>query len=141
MGRSREAIDAAVLAAAIRIHAGLETNIGAVVPRDDRLRVVAKELRLAARLLLVIRRIDLNNVGVAQIDMEFFEAVGGTPGRPAPVDRGRWGRLFLDDGNELLFCLLCRLRHATSSHEHIPLSSPRWIGRSAGDAEIERRSA
>jgi hypothetical protein len=54
-----------VLAAAVRIYAGLEADVGAVISRDDRPCVVTKVLRLAAGQLL---RIDLSNIRVAKID-------------------------------------------------------------------------
>ena len=45
MGRPRVTINAAVLAAAIGIHARLETDVGAVVMRDDRAGEIAVKFR------------------------------------------------------------------------------------------------
>lgn len=103
MGRSGEAIDAAVLASAVWIHAGLEANVGAVVPCDNCLGSIPEELCLGSRLILFLRRIHLNDIEIGQIDMKFFESIGRIPGSASPVDRGRgWRRLF-DYGHEL-FC-------------------------------------
>ena len=52
VSRSCVAINAAVFATAIRIQARLETDVGAVVVRDDRFRPVAKELCFATRSVL-----------------------------------------------------------------------------------------
>ena len=41
VGRTGITVNAAVLASAIRIHAGLESDIGAVIASDDRLRAIA----------------------------------------------------------------------------------------------------
>jgi hypothetical protein len=120
----REAIDAAVLATAVRIYARLKTDIRAVVPRDDCLGEVAKELRLRPRLLFVFTgRIDLHHIGIAEIDMQFLEAVGRIPGSAPAMDRRRGRRRFLHDRNELSFCLLASFGHPLSSHEHIGVSS------------------
>ena len=43
MGRAGITVNAAVLAPAIRIHAGLESDVGTVVARNDRLRAIAVE--------------------------------------------------------------------------------------------------
>src|SRR5947207_9333179 len=122
-----------MLTTAVRIKARLEADIGAVVPRDDCFGEVAKKLRVAPRLFFLFAgRIDLDYVGIAQIDVKLLEPVRRVPGRASSVDGRRgWGRL-LNDRNEFLFGLLLRLRHETSSHEHMALSSVRWIGRSVG---------
>src|SRR2546426_4435982 len=52
--RARVAIDATVLAAAIRIHAGFEAHIRAVVVIDDGVRVVPEELRRRRRFVGVV---------------------------------------------------------------------------------------
>src|SRR6202040_3035139 len=99
------------LAAAIRIQARLEADIGTVVPRDDRLRRVTEELRIPPGLLLFIRRIDLNHIDIAQIDMKLFKSIGRIPGSAPSADRRRGWRRFLDDRNKLLFRLLGHLWH------------------------------
>src|SRR5439155_1102919 len=63
------AVDAPMLAAAIRVDAGLETDVGAVVVGDEGGGVIFKELRARQRVLLRVPiRIPLH--------MDFFEAVG-----------------------------------------------------------------
>ena len=52
VGRTRETIDAAMLAAAIGIHARFKANVGTVIPYNSLSRSVAKELRRAKRSLL-----------------------------------------------------------------------------------------
>src|SRR5437660_10287948 len=68
MGGPRVAIDATVLAAAIRIDAGLETDVRALVVGYDCLAVVAKELRPKKRLLFRIP------FGIG-FEMDFLEAI------------------------------------------------------------------
>jgi hypothetical protein len=65
----RIAINAAVLAAAVRIDAGFEADIGAVVVRNNRGRPIAQKLGARKRIIL---RIPIR-VG---LQMDFFEAVG-----------------------------------------------------------------
>ena len=67
--RPRIAINAAVLAAAVRIDAGFESDIRAVVVRNDRGRPIAEKLGARKRIIL---RIPIR-VG---LQMDFFEAVG-----------------------------------------------------------------
>jgi hypothetical protein len=120
VGWTGEAINAAVLAAAIRIYARLEPDIRAVVPRNDCLCLVAKKLGLAPGLrFLVTGRIDLNDVFVAEINVKLFESISRTPRRAASMDRRQGRGRFVYERNKLAF--LAR-RHATSSHEHIALS-------------------
>ena len=52
MRRTRVAIDAPVLATAIWIDTGLETDVRAVVVRNDCLRVISEKLRSEQRLIL-----------------------------------------------------------------------------------------
>ena len=65
----RIAINAAVLTAAVRIGAGFEADIGAVVVRNNRGRPIAEKLGARKRIIL---RIPIR-VG---LQMDFFEAVG-----------------------------------------------------------------
>src|SRR5438067_1334276 len=124
MGGPRETIDAAMLATAVRIYARLEPDVRAVVPRDDRFRLVAKELRLAPRpLFFFAGRIDLDHVRIAEIDMQLFKPVRRIPGSASSMDRRRGRGRFLHDRDKLLFCSLLRTGHCSSSHEHIWLSN------------------
>ena len=118
VGRPRITINAAVLAAAIRIQARFKANIRTVIAGDDRSRSVAKILRRAPRLSLRSRRIDIDDVDVGQIDMQFFESICRAPGRATPANGGVALRRFHDYRTEFLF-----RRHRISSHEHIPMSS------------------
>src|SRR5206468_299881 len=72
--RPREAVDAAVLAAAVGIEARLERHVGAVVARDDRARGVAQKSRARVGALVVGR------VGVGDV-VDLLEAVGRVLGR------------------------------------------------------------
>ncbi len=56
VGRSRVAVDAAVLAAAIGIHRLVERNVGRIVARDDRARAFLDHRRLELRLRLLLGR-------------------------------------------------------------------------------------
>jgi hypothetical protein len=67
-----------VLAAAIWIDACFEADVGAVVSRDDRLSVVAEKLRLPARCFL-LGKIDIDSIGMFQVNVDLFEAVWRTP--------------------------------------------------------------
>ena len=58
VGRPREAVDAAVLAAAIGIDRAVEADVGRGVARDDGARGVARQCRAQRRQFLIIRRID-----------------------------------------------------------------------------------
>ncbi len=78
MSRPRVTIDAAVLAAAIRIHARFESNVRAVVAGDNRLRPIAKILGGASRPLpwpavalrrRGISRVNIDGVNVVNVDM------------------------------------------------------------------------
>src|SRR5437667_12450248 len=103
MRRPRVAINAAVLATPIGIQARLETDIRAVITRNDRFRAVTKILCLASRPLpwhaVAVRRrlrvqIDLDNsdksrergIDIVKIDMQLFETIGRTPGGTAPAN-------------------------------------------------------
>jgi len=63
MSRPREAIDTAVLAAAVRIDARFETDVGTLIPRDNRFRSVPV-IFSATRPILVLG-VRLNNILVA----------------------------------------------------------------------------
>src|SRR5713101_382588 len=124
MGRSRETIDAAVLATAIRIDARFEPDIRTLIARDDGLGVVAKILYRAPRLLLLIR-IGIDNIAIGKIDMEILETIRRTPGSSATDNRCVALRPFFNDRTKFL---LAACGHGTSSHEHITMSrSLRWI--------------
>src|SRR5262249_21913659 len=117
MSRPRVTIDAAVLAPAIWVQACFEAHIGTVVPSDDRFRSVAKILRLVPR-LFVRGRINIDTINVSQVNMQFFESIGRTPGGASPA-KGRIALgCLLDDRPELVF-----RRHLLRSHEHIVMSS------------------
>src|SRR5258708_25181915 len=98
MSRSRETINAAMLAAAIRIDARFESDIGAFVVGDDRFgfvfEILSRPTRFFVRVRIVIYQID-----VRKIDMEFFETIGWTPRRATAVNRLSALRRFLDDGS------------------------------------------
>ena len=74
MRRPRVTINATVFAAPIRIHTRFETDVRAVIARDNRLRAVAKIPGRAARPFLLFRRIDIDNTGT--IDMQLLETIG-----------------------------------------------------------------
>ena len=116
VGRPGIAIDAAVLAAAIRIEARLESDIGTIVASDDRFRDVAKILRLPARPFFALG-IDIDNIRIVKIEMEFFEPISRAPRCATPVDGRTALRRLIDNRDQLPIC------HETSSHEHIRLSS------------------
>ncbi len=69
MGGTRVTIDAAVLASPVRIDAGLETDIRAVVVRDERAAVVFEEDCARQRIFL---RVPIS-VG---FELDFLEAIG-----------------------------------------------------------------
>ncbi len=103
MSRPSKTINTAMLATAIGIDARFESDIRALIARDDCLRVVAKILRHSPR-LFVFFRIGVDNIDIGKIDMELFETIGRTPGRPAANDRltALW-RLVDDRSEPLLF--------------------------------------
>ena len=73
MKRPRVAINAAVLAAAIRIEARLKTDVRAVVAADDGLAVVLEKLRAWSRATLRV----LFGIPVrVRFEMDFLEPVG-----------------------------------------------------------------
>ena len=78
----RVAVDAAVLAAAIRIDAELEADVRAVVAVENRAAMVAEELRRRQRVFL---RIPIH----VALEMNLLEAVGRIAGRAAGGD-GIW---------------------------------------------------
>jgi hypothetical protein len=124
MRRSRETINATVLATAIGINARFEADVGTLVPRDDGFACIVKKLRGAAW-PIPLARIDIDNIRVAKIDMKFFEAIGGIARRSAPsrynrFSRVRWLAIFSVESfprPKIMFW------HAVSSSEHIALSS------------------
>ncbi len=69
-------VDAAVLAAAIRIDAGVETDVRAVVVGDQRAGAVLEELRARQRVFLRVP------IGI-RFEVDFLEAVGGIAARAA----------------------------------------------------------
>src|SRR5262249_40852208 len=114
---SRITINAAMLAASIRINACFKTDIRAVVTSDDRFGRVAKVLGCPPR-SFSRSGVSIDHIEIIQIDMQFLEAIGRTP-RGATSPNGRVTlRSFLNDGAEFLF-----RRHVVSSHEHIGLSN------------------
>ena len=82
--RPREAVGAAVLAAAVRIQPGAKRDVRRVVEGNDRLRVVAEKLRARAerRAVVIHERLGL------QLDAEFLETVVRIRDRAAPGRRG-----------------------------------------------------
>src|SRR6266446_5724614 len=111
MRRPRIAINAAVLATAIRIQARLETNIGAVIARNNRLRIIAKKLCRALWPPLLVVKID-----IVKIDMQFFETIGWTPGSAAAMNRRVTLLRLLDNRPIFQFLRAC---HMIGSYEHI----------------------
>ena len=87
MGWSRITVNTAMLTTAIRINAGLETNIRAGVSRDQRFGVVTEILRWLRRPLFPIAGVDVNYISIGQINVKFFEAISRTPRCPPAVDR------------------------------------------------------
>jgi hypothetical protein len=83
VARAREAIEAAVLAAAIGVDRTVEADIGRGVSGDDRLRLLQRHLRLAARDLLR----DVPAV-VEFLAARLLEAPGIVRARPAPAPHG-----------------------------------------------------
>ena len=83
----RVAVAAAVLAAAVRIHATVERYIGTRVRRDDRPgRIAQVERRHTARRRGVVGSTRLVRLG---LDVQHFKASGRIPRRAAPVARHR----------------------------------------------------
>ena len=78
MSWSRVTIDAAVLAASVRIQARLKSDIWTVVTSDDRFGSIAKVLRFAPRSLFRFSR-DIDNIEIVYIDMQLLEAICRTP--------------------------------------------------------------
>ena len=58
VGRPREAVDAAMLAAAIGIDRAVEADVGRGVARDDGARGVARQRRAQRRQFLIVHRVD-----------------------------------------------------------------------------------
>ena len=75
MKRPRVAIDAAMLAAAIRIEARLKTDVRAVITADDGLAVILEKLRARSGRTAII----VINFGIpvrVRFKMDFLEPVG-----------------------------------------------------------------
>ena len=102
MGRPRVTLDAAVLAAAIRIQARFETDVGTIVSSDDRFRSVTKILCRTSRLFLG-GRIDIHTINVRQIDVQLFEPIGRAPRCATPADGNGALRRLRNDRPEFLF--------------------------------------
>ena len=126
MRRPCVAINAAVLATTIWIHAGLKANVGTVVARNDRFRAIAEKLRRSPRPHRVAR-VGIDNsdrsrergIDISKIDMQFFETIGRTPGGAASMGRRVTLRLLLDHRPIFQFRRAC---HMIGSYEHIILS-------------------
>ena len=85
--RARVAVDAAVLAAAVRVDAGVEADVRAVVGRDDAARVIAEELGLDGAVARVLVG-DGVEVGFRlDVDVQPIEAVGRLRARAAALRR------------------------------------------------------
>ena len=117
MCRPGVTVNAAVLAPAIGIEARLETDIGAIVPSDDRFGSITKILCRAPRLFRC-GNINIDRINVGQIDVQLFEPIRRAPGRATPSK----GCVALRRFEDHRFKLFVR-RHVISSHEHITLSS------------------
>src|SRR5437773_1959642 len=83
MKRPRVTINAAMLAAAIRIDAGIEADVRAVVGGDDRARLVSKKLRGGAGAFF-------HRVISVFFVVQRFEAIGGINPRAAPANDGKF---------------------------------------------------
>src|SRR5207253_870117 len=79
VGGTGETVDATVLTTAVRIDAGLESDVGTVVVGDDGPHRIAEKNRLRRR-LFVGRNVVIGNVS------EFLEAVLRIPARAATFD-------------------------------------------------------
>ena len=117
MERPRIAINAAVLAAAIRIETCLKTYVGTGIASDDRFGSIAKILCNAAGLLGFVRS-GVHNIEVVNINVQSFEPIGRTPGSPPSTDDLAALRSLVNDRAKFLL-----RRHLLSSHEHIAMSS------------------
>src|SRR5207253_10546096 len=124
MRRPREAISAPMLTTAVGIDARLETNIRAVVARDDRLRVVAKELRSQRWTFVGFVRLDW-----LQLNMERLEPVCRISGCATAARRLDDRHLYIlmvsagqrrdcSPRTRLIFTAW-RMGHDTCSHEQI----------------------
>src|SRR5207249_10619890 len=111
--RPRVTINAAVLAAAIRIHARFESNVRAVVAGDNCLRPIAKILSGTPRPLpwpavalrrRLISRVDINGIDVLNVDMQLFESISRTPGCASAVNRFRALRSLFNDRPIFFLC-------------------------------------
>ena len=135
MRRPRETIDAAMLATAIGIDARFESDIRALIPRNDCFRGVPKILRRPPGLFFVAR-IGIDNIDIGKIDVQLFEPIRRTPGSAAAVDWLLALRCFLNDRTKFLFPASS---HVTRSHEHIHLSS--LLTEAGGGGEIRTHEA
>src|SRR5438094_8977574 len=104
-----------MLAPAIGIDARFESDIRALIPRNDCFRGVPKILRRPPGLFFVAR-IGIDNIDLGKIDMKFLETISRAPGRTATVDWLTTLRCFLNDRMKFLFSVSS---HVTRSYEHI----------------------
>jgi hypothetical protein len=81
--RTSVAVDAAMAASSVGINAGIEADIGTVVPGDDRTRNVSQVDRFRARLL----SIELSGSGSTSIFSKRFLGFPAAP-RPTILDLG-----------------------------------------------------
>lgn len=128
MCRSRETINATVLATAIGINARFEADVGTLIPRDDSFGRIAKKLRRSTRSFF-LAGIDIDNIRVAKIDMKSFEAIGRIARCASTSGLRRFTRVQV----LAIFAvksfprLKIMLWHVISSLEHITLSSRRIV--------------
>ena len=86
MRRPREAVDAAVFAPAVRVNTGFETDIGALIARDNRFRRIPVIFGRSWFFFVVTVR--LNDIDVAEIEVKLFESIGRAPRCAAAVNGG-----------------------------------------------------
>ena len=133
MGGAGEAVNAAVLATAIRVDANFKTDIRTLIPRDDRLRPIAKKLRFTPRFWFRTR-IFVDNVCVGNVDVEFFETIGWTPGRAPAVDCLTALRRLVDYRDEFPFGHVRSVHLNVSDVELFFACSGARVGRAMGFA-------
>src|SRR4051812_38590725 len=107
----RIAINATMLTAALRIDAGLEPDVRAVVLGDDGAGVVPQELRVRRGILL---RVPIH----VAFQLDFLKPVGGIPRRPAARN---WLRI--------------TVHPVENTPSHVKVNSPlNWLNRSSSAA-------
>ena len=136
MRRPGEAVGAAVLATAVWVDARLEADVGAVVPRDDRLRAVAKELRLQLRPFVCSAVTWLDRI---ELDVEFLEPVADVSrcSTPAQVVSCRRPGMLAELQVKCLTAAEIMFRHVLCSTERLALSSTLSDGRRAETRHLE----